>query len=88
MSELETLQGIVADGARSAEERKAAAEHILALEGQQSSAPVPKAAPVQATTQTKRRFTEQEQADLSRLKSVMAELKRESEQYSAALERM
>lgn len=40
MTELETLKAIVDDENRPANERAAAAEHILALQGQQPSAPV------------------------------------------------
>ena len=45
MTELETLQAIVADETRSADERKTAAEHILKLQGHTSATPTASGAP-------------------------------------------
>jgi hypothetical protein len=69
MTELEHLQTIVADEGRSAEERKAAAEHILAL-GQQPTQPIPAQAIVTSTA----RVSESDAANLAEMKKMLKEI--------------
>ncbi len=69
MTELEHLQAIVADDSRSAEERKAAAEHILAL-GQ----PPTQLTPSQAVTTSTVQMSESDTTKLVEMKKMLKEI--------------
>jgi hypothetical protein len=69
MTELENLQAIVADEGRSAEERKAAAEHILAL-GQKPT----KLTPSRAIAPTEANMSQPDAKSLAEMKTMLKEI--------------
>jgi hypothetical protein len=68
MTELENLQAIIADDTRSAEERKAAAEHIIALTSAQPTL-------AQAIAPTGAKMSQSDAESLAKIKQILAELR-------------